>query len=358
MEFFNKDQKSALEGMELAQWIAFAPVVFQASRALKNLGILTAIQNARKEGITSEELQAQIPLSSYGLRVLCEAGLGIGLIYQFENKYFLSKAGFFFLNDQLTEANSDFIQDVCYKGLFSLEESIKNGKPEGLKEFGTWSTVYEALAHLPENVRESWFKFDHFYSDGSFPYALPLVFSNSPKRILDIGGNTGKWAFECLNYSKDIHVSIMDLPGQLEFAKANAQNKGVKDRMSFIETNILDQTQGVPSGYDIIWMSQFLDCFSDDEIVSILQRCAKALDKNGRIFIMETFWDRQQFRTSAFCLQMTSLYFTSIANGNSQMYHSDVFISLIEKAGLEVEEMIDNVGVSHSIVKCKLPNLK
>ncbi len=356
MEFFNKDQKSALEGMELAQWIAFAPVVFQASRSLKNLGILKAIQDSRKEGITATDLQSQLKLNDYGLRVLCEAGLGIGLIYQQNDRYYLSKAGFFFLNDQLTEANTDFINDVCYKGLFSLEDSIKNGKPEGLKEFGSWKTVYEALAHLPEDVRESWFKFDHYYSDGSFPHALPLVFSTHPARILDIGGNTGKWALECLKHDEKIHVSIMDLPGQLGFAKANAKKNGVINRMSFIEANILDPNQTIPAGYDIVWMSQFLDCFSDDEIVSILRRCAKALDKNGRIFIMETFWDRQQFKTSAFCLQMTSLYFTSIANGNSQMYHSDVFTRLIEKAGLQVEELIDNIGISHSIVKCKLPN--
>ena len=39
----------------------------------------------------------------------------------------------------------DFIHDVNYKGLFHLEESIETGKPEGLKEFGEWQTIYEGL---------------------------------------------------------------------------------------------------------------------------------------------------------------------------------------------------------------------
>lgn len=355
MEFFNQDQKSALEGMELAQWIAFAPVVFHASRALKNFGILAAVENSRKAGITYEELLSQIGLSPYGMRVLCEAGIGIGLLFQHESRYFLSKAGYFFLNDQLTEANTDFINDVCYKGLLSLEESIKTGKPEGLKVFGNWKTVYEALSQLPADVQESWFKFDHHYSDGSFPSALPVVFADSPGSLLDIGGNTGKWAFKCLEYNEKVHVAIMDLPGQLNVARVNAKENGFSERMSFVEANVLNDSQEIPSGYDVIWMSQFLDCFSDDEIVSILSRCAKSIDKNGRIFIMETFWDRQQFKTAAFCLQMTSLYFTSMANGNSQMYNSGVFMELIKKAGLEVEEISDNIGVSHTIVKCKLP---
>lgn len=355
VDFFKYDQKSALEGMELAQWIAFAPVVFQASRALKSLGILSAIDSSRKKGISVDELISKTDLSLYGLRVLCEAGLGIGLLYFCDDKFFISKAGHFFLHDQLTEANTDFINDVCYKGLFSLEESVKNGKPEGLKEFGNWKTVYEALSQLPPGVQESWFKFDHYYSDSSFQFALPVVFAESPRRLLDIGGNTGKWAFAGIGYNENVHISIMDLPGQLQLAQQFAHEKGITERIDFLETNLLTEETEIPKGYDVIWMSQFLDCFSDSEIVSILSRCAKAIDNNGRIFIMETFWDRQQFKTAAFCLQMTSLYFTTIANGNSQMYNSGVFFALIKKAGLEIEKVFDNIGVSHTIVKCKLP---
>jgi len=116
--------------------------------------------------------------------------------------------------------------------------------------------------------------------------------------------------------------------------------------------DILDKSEKLPTGHDLIWMSQFLDCFSEDEIVSILQRCYEALDENGEVYILELLWDRQKFKVSAFALQMTSLYFTNIANGNSQMYHSGLFISLIEKAGFKVTEIIDNIGVSHTLLKC------
>ena len=55
---------------------------------------------------------------------------------------------------------------------------------------------------------------------------------------------------------------------------------------------------------NVMFMSQFLDCFSDKEIVSILKKCHEALPANGRIFINETFWDCQRFEASAFRLQM------------------------------------------------------
>ena len=57
------------------------------------------------------------------------------------------------LHDPLTITNMDFVQDVNYKGLFYLDESIKTGKPAGLKEFGEWQTIYEGLSQLPEAGR-------------------------------------------------------------------------------------------------------------------------------------------------------------------------------------------------------------
>jgi SAM-dependent methyltransferase len=143
------------------------------------------------------------------------------------------------------------------------------------------------------------------------------------------------------------------LPGYVETAKEQIQKKGFGDRISFYPNNILDESRPFPTGFDAIWMSQFLDCFSDDQIVSILKRCKKALNPGGHIFILETFWDRQRFEASAFSLQQTSLYFTVMANGNSQMYDSKVFIRLVEKAGLEVKDQKDYIGVSHTLLVCQ-----
>jgi hypothetical protein len=77
------------------------------------------------------------------------------------------------------------------------------------------------------------------------------------------------------------------------------------------------------------------------------------MDDEARLFIMETFWDRQRFETAAYCLTQTSLYFTALANGNSKMYHSAEMIRLVEGAGLTVEEIADGVGKGHSILTCK-----
>ena len=352
MNFFENETKKALQAKEDAQWIAFAPFVFQTAKVLRDTGILAIVEESRNEGYTLEEVVEKLKLSLYGVRVLLEGGLGIGLLLLKDGKFTLSKTGFFVLNDNLTKANMDFTHDVCYKGLFDLDKSIMTGKPEGLKVFGSWPTIYEALSKLPEPVQKSWFNFDHYYSDDAFPAVLPLVFKDKPKRLLDIGGNTGKFAIQCVQFDPDVHVTIMDLPGQLGMAKANIEKLGLSDRISFHETNVLDDTKKFPKDYDAIWMSQFLDCFSDAEIISILKRCDEAIEVNSHVYILEPFWDRQRFKASAFSLQMTSIYFTAMANGNSQMYYSETFLKLIEKAGLKVEEETNQVGVCHTLVKC------
>jgi hypothetical protein len=353
MNFFSKDKKSAFEAKETAQWIAFGPVIFQAARVLRNSGILTEIENSGSKGLTIAEITEKVKLPLYGVRVLLESGLSMGLVLVNDHRYTLAKTGYFILHDPLTITNMNFIHDVNYKGLFDLDKSIETGKPVGLKEFGEWTTIYEGLSQLPEQVQKSWFSFDHFFSDDAFPLVLPKVYKNGIKKLLDVGGNTGKWAIASSNFSPDIQVTIMDLPGQLNVARKKIADLGLSDRISFHPVNMLDETVKFPAGYDAVWMSQFLDCFSEAEIVSILRRCHDAISDDGYVFILEPFWDKQRFEIAAFCLHQTSLYFTALANGTSQMYSAETFLACVHEAGFDIAEEVDNIGLSQTLLKCK-----
>ena len=356
-EKYTKDEFSAREAQRLAEFIAFGPVVFQTARIMLKEGILDLIRNS-DSGLTMEEIVNQTSLSTYAIKCLLEASLSIGIIKinPETDKFSISKTGWFLINDPATRVNIDFNHDINYRGWYYLEEALKEGKPAGLKTLGNWETIYQGLSSLKENEQNSWFAFDHFYSDSSFPQALELVFQNKPKTILDVGGNTGRWALQCVGFDPDVQVTILDLPQQIGMMKENIQGKKGAERISGIGINLLDETSQMPEGihFDIIWMSQFLDCFSEEHIVDIVSKASKVMDKNSRLYIMETLWDRQRFEPAALCLTLTSLYFTAMANGNSKMYHSDDMKKLIEKAGLEIETIHDNFGQGHSILICKL----
>lgn len=351
MSCFETDRLSAADSITQAQHIAFAPMVFQAARSLRTLGILALLDRTR--GATQDDIVTSTGLSTYGVRVLLEAGLGIGLLTCRDGIYRMTKTGWFILHDRMTIANMDFAHDVCYAGMATLDEAVSSGTPTGLKEFGDWSTIYQGLAHLPPAAMKSWYAFDHYYSDDAYGLVLPIIARYSPRTLLDIGGNTGRFALHCLRNDPNIRIGIADLPHMAKVAAGSTHEHGFADRVTFHPTDLLDPQQALPSTYDAVWMSQFLDCFSEAEIVAILTKVRATLTDETPVFIMEPFWDRQRREVAAFCLQMTSLYFTSIANGNSQMYNSELFLNLIAKAGLRVVEQFDHLGVCQSLLVCR-----
>jgi hypothetical protein len=358
---YAKECLTALEAQRLAHEISQGPVVFQVSRLMIKFGILQFLLDS-KDGLTQDEIveklvTAQMPdtfNARYAVQCLLESSLTIGTVLFQNGKYAISKAGWFLLNDTPVRMNIDFNHDVNYLGLFRLEEALLNGKPEGLKTFGDWATIYEGLSELPGNVQKSWFAFDHFYSDEAFDEALQIVFADRPKTLLDVGGNTGRWALRCVDFDENVRVTIMDLPQQLEMMRRQTAGKKGVDRIEGYACNLLDEESPFPACFEAIWMSQFLDCFSEKEVVSILTRACKSMDENSKLFIMETLWDRQRFETAAYALTQISLYFAALANGNSKMYHSEDMIRCVETAGLTVEKIYDRIGQGHSILQCKI----
>jgi len=350
---FDKDALSALEAVSQAQWLAFAPLAFQATVVMRDRGVLAALAADRaEEGRSIGEVAVVTGLSEYAARVLLEAGLGLNIVWRRDGRYRLGNLGRYLLTNELTRVNFDFMRDVCYSAAAHLDSSLCEGRPAGLKEFGPWSTLYEGLPTLPEPARSSWNAFDHYHSGRAFPVVLERMAKNPPPTLLDVGCNNGKWAKLCLERLPGMALGMVDLPQQLERAR-ELLGKADADKVRFYPTDLLDPRSSLPVGYDMIWMSQFLDCFSEDQIVAILGKARAALPVGGRLWILELFWDRQRFEAAALSLQQTSLYFTCLANGNSQMYDSTVFLELVRAAGLEVTVLADGVGNFHTLLECR-----
>ncbi|WP_045463712.1 class I SAM-dependent methyltransferase [Vibrio hyugaensis] len=347
----NIDPFNAFEAKTEAQKLSFAPIVFQTARTLRDLGILAALDSAGSKGMNAAEIAEKTGVSEYGVKVLLDMAISAHIVLWEKPNYSLANLGFYLLYDGMTQANMDFTADVCYAAMMHLTDAIKEGKPSGLKELGDWETIYQGLSILPEQAKQSWFKFDHFYSDRSFPLLLKEVFANKPSHIVDIGGNTGKWAMQCCNHNQDVQVTIVDLPQQLEVAMSNAADNQLSDRIKPFPANMLDKAQALPEHADIWWMSQFLDCFSPIEILNILKKVKAQLRQGDTVYILELFWDAQKYAGASYSLNATSLYFTCLANGNSRFYRSDDFLEIVEAAGLTVAERTDNIGLGHTLLK-------
>jgi len=344
--------KPALKAWLDAQKIALAPIIFQATRLLRDCGILAAIRESRA-GLSVEQIAGKVDTSSYGVLVLLEAGLAADIVRCEDGRYLLTPTGLCVLTDESTRINMDVVQECCYQPAFYLEESIQRGEAMGLKRvFGDWETIYPALPDFPESARKSWLEWDHFYSDAAFPDALPLVFERKPRKLLDVGGNTGKWAIQCAQHCADVSVTILDLPGVVALAQTSIREHGLQERISTTGIDLLDASKPFPQGFDAISMSQFLVCFSEQEVLSLLKRAADAMGSDTRLYILDNFWDRQTYEIAAFCLQTFSLYFTFLANGRSRMYKASDITSLVEAAGMRVDAITDNLGICTSLMVC------
>ena len=348
---FSPAKQSAFDARFEAQKIAFGPVVFQCVRYAWKRGILEALAEAGEAGVSVDDLASTGRWTRYALKVVLETCLSCGVVCLSGGRYVLDKAGYCVLSDRITQINLNFVHDVCYQGLFDLDKSLDEERPIGLKTFGEWETIYEGLATLPEEARTSWFAFDHHYSDTSFPCILPDVFATAPARIMDIGANTGKFSRAALAHCDRVELHLLDLPQQLAVARPALEEVGLAHRAHLHAVDMLDPDAAFPTGMDLVWMSQFLSCFSEEAIASILARAAAALAPSGQVLIMDTFWDRQRYDIAAYCLINTSPYFTAMASGNSKVYESGDYIRLCEGAGLRLVTMRDDIGYCHSLLR-------
>lgn len=348
---FSPARQSAFDARFDAQKIAFGPVVFQCVRYAWKRGILQAVADAGDTGRSIADLTAHGGWSAYVLKVVLETCLSAGVVYLEDGRYALDKAGFCILTDPITQVNIDFNHDVCYQALFDLERTLDAERPLGLKVFGDWPTLYEGLAQLPEPARTSWLAFDHYYSDVSFPAVLPDVFATAPRKLMDIGANTGKFALAALEFDAAVELHAVDLPGQLAVLDGNLAAAGLRERAVLHPTDMLDDAAALPAGMDLVWMSQFLSCFSEDAIASIFRRVAAALAPRGQVLVMDTFWDRQRYDIASYCLINTSPYFNNLASGNSKVYESGDYIRLARAAGLELQTARDGIGYCHSLLR-------
>jgi hypothetical protein len=348
---FSPERQSAFEARFEAQKIAFGPVVFQCVRYAWKRGMLQTIADAGDRGLSIDELAAEGRWSAYVLKVVLETCMSAGVVYLSEGRYVLDKAGFVVLTDPITQVNIDFNHDVCYQAMFDLERTLDAERPLGLKVFGDWPTLYQGLSQFPEPALSSWLAFDHLYSDTSFPSIMPDVFATAPRRLMDIGANTGKFTLAALAADAQVAMHLVDLPGQLALADAALVAAGVRERATLHPVDLLDDAAALPADMDLIWMSQFLSCFSEDAIASIFRRVAAALAPRGQVLVMDTFWDRQRYDIASYCLINTSPYFNNLASGNSKVYESEDYIRLAKEAGLTLLTARDGIGYCHSLLR-------
>ena len=77
------------------------------------------------------------------------------------------------------------------------------------------------------------------------------------------------------------------------------------------------------------------------------------MDVGDSLFILELFWDCQEFDAGAYSANATSLYFACLANGVSRMYHSKDIVGIAQEVGFYICAQHDGLGVGHTLLHLK-----
>ncbi|MEM9690998.1 MAG: class I SAM-dependent methyltransferase [Myxococcota bacterium] len=335
-----------------AQRLAFSPVFFVVAMVLRRRGMLRAIREGGRAGASDRELSERSGVPLGGTKMLLETALAFDLLEELEpRRYRLARLGLLWERDEMTRVNADFVFDVCLAGLPALEASVVEERPAGLPALAGahgGATIYEVLTSLAEPARSSWFAFDHYYSDSAFESALCLLLARPSRRWLDVGGNTGRFARLACARDPEVRVTIADHAATLEHALG--QSGEFAARIDGFAVDLLDARATLPEGHDLVWMSQFLVCFGDADVLRILRLARASLAPQGTLAVLETFWDGQPNPIATTCVAGMSPYFPLMANGKSRVFRESDLTRLLVEAGFTIVARHPHLGRGHTLL--------
>ncbi len=108
------------------------------------------------------------------------------------------------------------------------------------------------------------------------------------KRMLDIGGGPAVYACAFAERFPDLHVTVFDLPGPLEYARETIEERGFSDRVTVQAGDVLE-TASLGSGYDVVLCSNFIHSFRLPVVQKVIRKGAEALCGGGLLIVKDFF---------------------------------------------------------------------
>ncbi len=108
-------------------------------------------------------------------------------------------------------------------------------------------------------------------------------------RLLDVGGGGGAYAIELCRRFPALDVTIFDLPFVCDLTRPRIAEAGLTDRIAFRGGDFF--TDELPRGHDTALLSNVLHDWGENEVQTIIDRCAAHLPSGGTLLICESFVD-------------------------------------------------------------------
>src|SRR5262249_51690475 len=107
------------------------------------------------------------------------------------------------------------------------------------------------------------------------PWLAEKVQLPGAKKLLDVGGGTGIYSIACLRRNPALRATLWDRPEVLRVATEFAATSEVSERLELLPGDMF--TDELPTGADVILLSNVLHDWDLPQCRQLLQRCTNAL---------------------------------------------------------------------------------
>lgn len=310
-------------GIEFIEEVAYA---FQKSKTLLTACDFDIFNIIGDTGYTSEKIAEKIGTNPRATERLLNALVALEFLEKKDMHYYNSEETL----SHLVHGGSEFIGNLehiagTWDTWSHLSETIKTGKP----------IHYKSLDEKDEKWIENFASAAFWRSSLEAPGIVKLINLKNVRKVLDLGGGKGAFAYEFAKAVPDIHINIFDIPQITKYADQNIVKWELQDKISTTSGNFM--TDDIGKGYDMIFISQVLQLNSIWDNVKLLQKCFDAMNYGGTIVINEMIIDDQ--RTSPLSHTMFSLNMLVNTLTGDAFTETDIWIMLREAWFREIKQI-------------------
>ena len=249
---------------------------YQRSRIILSAVELNIFDQLSVNELSSSELAAKINAVPASLEKLLNVLASLNLLVKKHTKFSNSASSAKFL----VKSSPDFLGGVMHQNHLwdtwsKLSEVVKSKdakKKSDINQSGDeWLKAFIAAMHARGISRAKSVK--------------TLIDFTGVNRILDIGGGSGVFASTFIKDDASMSAVIFDLPNVVPITREYIDKDNMSERISTLSGNYIIDDIG--SGYDLIFLSAVIHSNSYDENALLIKKCASALNRNGKIAILD-----------------------------------------------------------------------
>lgn len=275
-------------------------VIFEIFRGNYSTEVLTAasahfkvFDHLAKEKLTFDQLRTRLGLAERPAKVLITALRSFGLLAaDASGRLHLTEIAREHLITNAAFDVSDYIGLAADSpGVLAMVERLRSNQPAGGKKDrpGAAFIYREGIESAMENESAA----RHLTlalagrAKNVAPYLSEVVPLGDAKVLLDVGGGTGIYSIACLRKYPKLRAIVWDRPEVLKVAAEMVKDHGLADR---VQLEPGDMFAGpVPANCDVMLLSNILHDWDVPQCRALLQRCAAALPRSGRLLIHDVF---------------------------------------------------------------------